>query len=130
MGLGDFDTHAKQQGHHAGLLHILAENLHAFATAMRQAGKWQDVIVVTYSEFGRKAQENSSGGTDHGLAAAHLVMGGSVKGRKIYGKTPSLSKLDAGSMQYTEDFRSVYVTLSQRWWHKTSPWKHPQIPFV
>ena len=130
VGLGGFDTHSQQKGKHEGLLKILADNLDTFAKTMQQAGKWQDIVVVTYSEFGRKAQENSSGGTDHGLAAAHLVMGGSVKGRKIYGKTPSLSKLDAGSIQYTEDFRSVYATLSQRWWHKPSPWNHPQIPFV
>lgn len=130
VGLGDFDTHSQQKGKHEGLLRILADNLDTFAKVMKQAGRWQDVVVVTYSEFGRKAKENSSGGTDHGLAAAHLAMGGSVKGRRIYGKTPSLSNLDAGSMQYTEDFRSVYATLAQRWWHKSSPWNQPQIPFV
>lgn len=130
VGLDGFDTHSQQKGKHEGLLSILADNLNTFARTMKQAGKWQDIVVVTYSEFGRKAQENSSGGTDHGLAAAHLVMGGSVKGRQIYGKTPSLSKLDAGSVQYTEDFRSVYATLAQRWWNKSSPWSQSQIPFV
>jgi len=130
VGLGDFDTHAKQQGRHAGLLDILAKNLDSFAKTMQRVGKWQDVIVVTYSEFGRKAQENSSHGTDHGLAAAHLVMGGAVKGGQIYGKAPSLTHLNNGSMQHTQDFRSVYSTLAQHWWKKPSLWKHPPISFV
>ncbi len=130
VGLDGFDTHSKQQGKHEGLLKILAQNLDAFAKTMIQAGKWQDVILVTYSEFGRKAKENSSQGTDHGLAAAHIIMGGSIHGKKIYGKRPNLAQLNGGSMQHTEDFRSVYATLAQRWWHKSSPWNYPQMPFV
>ncbi len=130
VDLGDFDTHINQAGNHAALLNSLASNLDTFAKVMKRIGKWQNVIVVTYSEFGRKAQENSSKGTDHGLAGAHLVMGGSVKGHQIYGKTPSLTRLDNGSIQHTQDFRSVYSTLAQHWWKKPSPWKHPTINFV
>lgn len=130
VSLDGFDTHAQQKGKHEGLLKNLAENLDIFAKIMKREGHWHNVIVLTYSEFGRKAKENTSVGTDHGLAAAHLVMGGAVRGGRIYGKRPSLDKLDAGSMQYTEDFRSVYSTLAQRWWHKSSPWNYPQIPFV
>ena len=130
VSLGGFDTHAQQKGKHEGLLGILAENLDIFAKTMIQEKRWQDVIVITYSEFGRKAQENASIGTDHGLAASHLVMGGRVRGGKIHGRTPNLDNLDAGSMQYTEDFRSVYATLAQQWWKKSSPWHHPQIAFI
>ncbi len=130
IGLDGFDTHAKQQGKHQGLLKILAENLDSFAKAMIHFDKWQDVILLTYSEFGRKAKENSSQGTDHGLAAAHIIMGGNIQGGEIYGKTPSLMDLDGGSIKYTEDFRSVYNTLAQRWWHKPSPWHYPLMSFV
>jgi uncharacterized protein (DUF1501 family) len=130
VDLGDFDTHVNQASNHATLLNTLATNLDTFAKVMKRIGKWQNVVVVTYSEFGRKAQENSSKGTDHGLAGAHLVMGGSVKGHQIYGKAPSLTQLDNGSIQHTQDFRSVYSTLAQNWWKKPSPWKHPTINFV
>lgn len=130
VDLGDFDTHVNQAGNHATLLNTLATNLDTFAKVMKRIGKWQNVIVITYSEFGRKAQENSSKGTDHGLAGAHFAMGGSVKGHQIYGKVPSLTQLDNGSIQHTQDFRSVYSTLAQHWWKKPSPWKHPTINFV
>jgi uncharacterized protein (DUF1501 family) len=78
------------------------------------------VLVMTYSEFGRRASENASGGTDHGTAAPQLLMGGAVKGG-LYGQPPSLEDLDGEDLRYTVDFRSLYTTVAQEWWGMRAP---------
>ncbi|ULA62234.1 MAG: hypothetical protein LZF86_10094 [Nitrospira sp.] len=110
-----FDTHAGQLGHHERLLKELAEGLVAFRQAMVQAGLWDRVLLMTYSEFGRRVGENASAGTDHGTAAPHLFLGGSVKGG-LYGSPPSLSDLQEGDLKYRVDYRSLYATVMQSWW--------------
>ena len=129
VGLGNFDTHVSQSVLHQRLLAELATGLDNFSRVMQQHGRWEDVVVVTYSEFGRRAAENHSMGTDHGSAAAHLVMGGAVKGG-LYGQQPDLHALNAGDEQYHIDFRSIYATLARRWWQKPSPWGVAEIPFI
>lgn len=129
VSLGNFDTHASQTVLHQRLLRELAEGLAAFSTVMQEHGRWEEVVLVTYSEFGRRAAENHSMGTDHGSAAAHLVMGGAVNGG-LYGQHPDLQALNAGDEQYHVDFRSVYATLARRWWQKPSPWSVVDIPFL
>jgi uncharacterized protein (DUF1501 family) len=129
VSLGNFDTHVSQTALHQRLLGELANGLAAFSKVMQQHGKWEDVVVVTYSEFGRRAAENHSLGTDHGSAAAHLAIGGAVKGG-FYGQHPDLAALNAGDVQYHVDFRTVYATLARRWWQQPSPWAMPDIPFV
>ena len=128
---GGFDTHAGQRGAQDNSLYQLANGLASFQRSMQQAGKWDDILVVTYSEFGRRAKENRGAGTDHGTASSHMVLGGKVRGG-IYGKHPDFSRLDAnGNVQHTTDFRAIYGTLTQRWWGQNNPWKgHPVIPFV
>jgi len=75
---------------------------------------------MTYSEFGRRPKENQSGGTDHGTASAHFVMGGSVKGG-LYGQAPQLSRLDGnGNLPFAVDFRSLYATVIDKWWRGDS----------
>jgi uncharacterized protein (DUF1501 family) len=115
LTLGGFDNHANQRARHDGLLEELATGLATFRAAMERAGRWNDVLVVTYSEFGRRVAENGSGGTDHGAAAAHLAMGGAVRGG-LYGGAPSLTDLDQGDLRHTVDFRSIYATICRRWW--------------
>ncbi|TAN44812.1 MAG: DUF1501 domain-containing protein, partial [Rhodospirillales bacterium] len=73
---GSFDTHANQAGPHEKLLGELAQGLAAFRQALVRTGLWDRVLVMTYSEFGRRAKENASFGTDHGTAAPHLLLGG------------------------------------------------------
>jgi uncharacterized protein (DUF1501 family) len=112
---GGFDTHGNQDGTHARLLQELGGGLAAFQKAMTEAGMWNRVLVMTYSEFGRRVKENGSRGTDHGTAAPHLVMGGRVKGG-IYGQQPSLTELDGGDLRHTLDYRRLYATVAERWW--------------
>ncbi len=115
LSLGSFDTHNNQRGTHEKLLKNLADGIDIFARSLMAHNLWQNTLIVTYSEFGRRVIENASQGTDHGTAAAHLVMGGSVKGG-IIGATPTLSNLDNGDLRFTTDFRQLYASLSHHWW--------------
>jgi uncharacterized protein (DUF1501 family) len=115
LTLGSFDTHQNQQGAHAGLLRQLAEGMAALKSALTELGAW-DRTLMTFSEFGRRAKQNSSGGTDHGTAAPHFIAGGAVRGG-LYGKSPDLKRLDGNqNMLYTTDFRQIYTTVAQQWW--------------
>lgn len=130
--LSGFDTHKRQNSSHGTLLADLANTLHHFAHNMKQNGQWNNVMVMTYSEFGRQVKENGNQGTDHGEASAHLVMGGRVRGARIFGANPNLSRnhLHKNAVRHTLDIRSVYSTVASRWWGVRSPWRHPIIPFV
>ncbi len=113
---GSFDTHVNQQGNHANLLKQLAEGLAALRLALQEVGAWDRTLVMTYSEFGRRARQNQSNGTDHGTAASHFVMGGAVRGGLI-GQAPDLSRLDSSqNLVYTTDFRQLQATVAKGWW--------------
>ncbi len=113
--LGGFDTHASQQATHDTLLLTLANGLSAFYNDLAAHGKADKVVVMTWSEFGRRVDENGSLGTDHGTAAPLFVLGNPVNGG-FYGEPPSLSNLDEnGNLKYTVDFRSIYATVLDRW---------------
>ncbi len=112
---GGFDTHSNQRGKHNRLLQQLSDGLAAFRNEMKQNSLWERALVMTYSEFGRRAYENGSTGTDHGTAAPHFFMGGKVKGG-IYGEPSSLDNLSKGDLRYNIDFRSLYGTVAQKWW--------------
>ena len=93
----------------------LCDGLMALRTALIEVNRWDTSLVMTYSEFGRRAAENGSGGTDHGAASTHLVLGGAVRGG-IYGNPPDLKHLDDGNLVHTLDFRNYYATALERWW--------------
>jgi uncharacterized protein (DUF1501 family) len=109
--LGGFDTHSDQSTQQAGLLAKLAAGLTAFHQDLVAHGKSQDVVVMTWSEFGRRVHENASLGTDHGTAAPMFVVGDAVNGG-IYGAPPDLGDLDDNqNLKSPVDFRSVYATV-------------------
>jgi uncharacterized protein (DUF1501 family) len=110
-----FDTHVTQNELQPRLLTYTADAVAAFMQDMERIGRADDVTVMVFSEFGRRAPENTSLGTDHGAANVMFVAGKKVKGGQ-YGKTPSLTKLDAGdNLVFTTDFRRVYATMVQTW---------------
>lgn len=113
--LGGFDTHANQAVTHDALMKTLADGLSAFYSDLSQHGKADNVVILTWSEFGRRAEENASLGTDHGTAAPMFVLGNPIS-KGIYGEPPGLNDLDQnGNLKYTVDFRSVYATVLDRW---------------
>jgi len=115
LSLNGFDTHQNQPATHANLLKQLAEGIAALRGALVELNRWNSTLVMTYAEFGRRAQENGSNGTDHGTANAHFALGGRVRGG-LYGEPPRLDRLDNGNLAHAVDFRSLYATVLERWW--------------
>ena len=112
--LGDYDTHQGQAARQQALHADLDSGLERFFTSVDAAGVADKVIVVTLSEFGRRAQENGSG-TDHGAASAHFIIGSKVKGGR-YGQPTTLGTLDSrGNLPMAVDFRQVYATALEGW---------------
>lgn len=114
---GGFDTHAYQAEAHAFLLQELDEAMRGFERAARDMGIWNNVTLMTYSEFGRRFYENGSEGTDHGTAAPIILAGGKVAGG-LGGARPSLEARDLvdDDMVHAVDFRSVYSGIVQDLW--------------
>lgn len=112
---GSYDTHSGQVGTQNRLLGDLSAALAAFRDCLIKAGKWDNAAVMTYAEFGRRAAQNGSQGTDHGSASCHFVLGGQVKGG-FYGTQPSLTQLEQGDPKYNLDFRSIYASLAREFW--------------
>ena len=112
--LGGFDTHANQANAHAGLLKTLADGLAAFMRDVESQGKADDTLVMTFSEFGRRPNQNASGGTDHGTAEPMLLLGGGIAGG-VHNAAPSLSGLADGDLAYQADFRGIYASVLQDW---------------
>jgi uncharacterized protein (DUF1501 family) len=110
-----FDTHVQQNEQHGRLLSYTSDAIMGFMKDMERIGRADDVTVMVFSEFGRRAAENTSLGTDHGTANHMYVIGKPVKGGH-YGDVPSLSDLDAdGNLKFTTDFRRVYASLIEGW---------------
>lgn len=110
---GGYDTHQNQLGSHVNLLRDLGDSLHAFVQDLKAQGNLERVTVMTFSEFGRRVDENGSRGTDHGAAGPMFFLGGGVK-PGLYGKQPSLTDLYQGDVKYNVDFRSLYATALEK----------------
>lgn len=111
---GGFDTHARQSDTHAKLLENFSNAVSAFQTEMEAIGKADKVIVLVFSEFGRRVTENASQGTDHGAASSMFVIGKKVKGG-LYGGLPNLTDLQDGDIKFKIDFREVYAAALDNW---------------
>jgi uncharacterized protein (DUF1501 family) len=117
VSLGGFDNHAAQKGEHAKRLAEVDNAIDQFMTDAAATGKSGDYMLMTFSEFGRRVEENSSG-TDHGTAAPLFVVGEGVAGG-LYGEQPSLTALDSNkNLIRTVDFREVYATVLDGWLRK------------
>ena len=112
--LDGFDTHEHQIWRHPNLLRDLSRGLAGLRTSLIRSGHWDSTLIMTYSEFGRRALENESEGTDHGTAAPHFMLSGAIKGG-IWGIHPDLGNLVEGDMQFTMDYRSVYASILSDW---------------
>jgi len=111
---GGFDTHNQQVNSHDRLLGQLDRALKSFFADLKSQGNAERVVLMTFSEFGRRVSENASSGTDHGRASCMFVAGEGVKGG-LYGKYPSLTDLDQGDLKHNVDFRGVYASVLQGW---------------
>jgi len=117
LTLTGFDTHTNQPGTQTRLLAELAGGLTALKGALIELGRWNETLVLTYAEFGRRPKENLSLGTDHGTANVHFALGGRVAG-ELYGEAPDLTALMGdGNPRHALDFRGVYATVLERWWN-------------
>ena len=114
LKINGFDTHENQAWRHRALLRNLAKGLSGLRKALKRSGHWEDTLVMTYSEFGRRALENESGGTDHGTAAPHFLMSGALDGG-IWGIHPDLGDINEGDVSYTMDYRVVYDRVLADW---------------
>jgi uncharacterized protein (DUF1501 family) len=114
VSLGGFDTHANQLGSHQNLLRTLSEGLAAFQRDLEHHKLNDQVLTMTFSEFGRRPSENESKGTDHGTAAPLFVMGSRVR-PGLHGSAPKLNIGRNEDLTFSTDFRQVYATVLDRW---------------
>ncbi|MBV7268962.1 DUF1501 domain-containing protein [Winogradskyella luteola] len=114
--LGGFDTHANQQNKQAKLLKQYAESVLAFVKDLKQNQRFEDTLILTFSEFGRRVKQNAANGTDHGAANNIFVIGKNLKQSGFYNNLASLSDLDKnGDLKYEIDFRTIYATILNHW---------------
>jgi uncharacterized protein (DUF1501 family) len=110
VSLGGFDTHANEANAQAALLGTVSAALSRFTSQMKNTSRGKDIVMMVYSEFGRRVKGNGSQGTDHGTAGPVFLIGDRVKGG-FYGDQPSLSKLVNGDLAVTTDFRDIYSAV-------------------
>lgn len=115
-----FDTHAGQRGQQDRQLKIYSDALKVFTDDLKSNGRFDETMVLTFSEFGRRVEQNASNGTDHGTANNVFVMSGGLKRAGIVNDLPDLSNLDEGDLRFQTDFRSIYATIIDRWLHADS----------
>ena len=116
VSMGGFDTHAGQSNKQARLLKTYAQAIDVFVADLEASDSFKDTLVVTFSEFGRRVQQNAAAGTDHGAASNLFIIGKNLKNPGFYNASPDLVNLDDnGDLKYAVDFRSVYATLLDQW---------------
>jgi uncharacterized protein (DUF1501 family) len=111
---GSFDTHVNQKIVQNLLLTEFSNAVGAFYDDLAAHGNDRRVLTLTFSEFGRRIDENGNRGTDHGEASPLFLIGGGVRGG-LYGTAPDLVATNMGNVRFTIDFRSVYATVLERW---------------
>lgn len=115
ISLGSFDTHINQAFQQQNLFNQMNEAIRAFTKDLKANGRFNDVMLMTFSEFGRRVSQNASGGTDHGTANNMFFISGSLKQKGLINAMPDLSDLDEGDLKYKIDFKNVYATVLKNW---------------
>src|SRR4026209_1246595 len=112
---GSFDTHINQQFQQQRLFTEMNDAVKAFTNDLKDNGRFNDVLVMTFSEFGRRVSQNASGGTDHGTANNMFLVSGGLKKRGLINDMPDLNDLDSGDLKYKVDFKNIYATVLNKW---------------
>ncbi|WP_118976286.1 DUF1501 domain-containing protein [Taibaiella koreensis] len=115
VSVGSFDTHVGQEGQQARLFKQINEAVTAFTQDMKDNRRFEDVLLFTFSEFGRRVAQNASNGTDHGTANNMFFIGGGLKQQGLLNALPNLEELQDGDLKYEVDFKSVYATVLKQW---------------
>lgn len=115
VSLGSFDTHVAQDAQQQRLFTEMNDAVQAFVKDLKKNNRFDDVVLVSFSEFGRRVAQNASGGTDHGTANNMFFVGGALREKGILNAMPDLSQLDDGDLRFRVDFRQVYATLLDKW---------------
>ena len=116
VSMGGFDTHANQENRQKKLLKTYSESMEVFINDLKQNDTFKDTLVITFSEFGRRLQQNAAGGTDHGAANNVFIIGENLKTKGFYNDAPNLLNLDPnGDLIHSVDFRSIYATVLDTW---------------
>ena len=115
VSLGSFDTHINQPAQQQRLFTQMNEAVAAFVKDLKAQNRFDDVLLFSFSEFGRRVAQNASNGTDHGTANNMFFISGGLKQKGLINALPDLTNLQDGDLQYSVDFKSVYATILNRW---------------
>ena len=115
VSLGSFDTHINQEMQQQRLFTELNDAVKAFTTDLKSNGRFDDVLMMTFSEFGRRVSQNASNGTDHGTANNMFFISGGLKEKGVLNAMPDLADLNEGDLKHKVDFKNVYATVLNKW---------------
>jgi len=134
LSIGSFDTHVNQNERQQKLFGEINDAVKSFVGDMKANGLFNDILLMTFSEFGRRVAQNASKGTDHGTANQMFFISGGLKKKGILNALPDLQNLNEGDLIYTEDFRKVYATVLKNWLNADSSkvlgWKNGVYDFI
>ena len=115
VSLGSFDTHVGQEGQQKRLFTEMNDAIKAFVADLKTNNRFQDVMLMTFSEFGRRVTQNASGGTDHGTANNMFFVSGALEQKGVLNPMPNLADLQDGDLKHSVDFKDVYATVLNKW---------------
>jgi len=134
VSLGSFDTHINQAAQQTRLFTELNDAIKAFTADLKKNNRFDDVLIMTFSEFGRRVSQNASNGTDHGTANNMFFIGGNLKQKGLINAMPNLGDLNSGDLKHQVDFKAVYATLLHNWLNADDETilgkKYPYLDFV
>lgn len=115
VSLGSFDTHVNQNAQQSRLFTEFSDAIESFTSDLKKNNRFDDVLIMSFSEFGRRVAQNASNGTDHGTANNMFFIGGGLKRKGLLNEMPDLSDLSEGDLKHKIDFKSVYATVLKKW---------------